>query len=157
VSEHFGESDPRVMPRHFFWGALHLEFESALKADVSKQNYSVCPRYWYIDATFHCLRCGREFCFTADEQRHWYEERQFYVDSQARHCVECRHARRELRQRRQEYDRQIAAALQSDDLALKQRLAEVIDELYEFDASLPEKINENRRILAQQIENKKPV
>ncbi|MBC7819129.1 MAG: zinc-ribbon domain containing protein [Planctomycetaceae bacterium] len=151
MSDYFGEIDPRAMPHHLFWGSLHLDYNSAVKADISRQNFSVCPRYWYIDATFRCPRCSSNFCFSAEEQRRWYEELGFYVDSQAKHCDACRRDLRKLKERRQEYDRHIATALQSDDCAFKQRLVAVIDELCERGTDLPEKMHENRRILARQI------
>ena len=133
----FGELDPRSMPSHLFFGAIRLDFDSALKADISKQNYSVCPRYWYIDATFNCRRCENEFCFTAEEQRNWYEQLNFYVDSLPKHCLPCRRRLRDQKQNRQEYDRDIAAALHGDDAVLKQRLAALIDELCESGVRFP--------------------
>jgi hypothetical protein len=147
----YGESDPRAMPRFRFHGAVNLDYGTAVKADASNQNYTVFPRYWYIDATFSCARCGNEFCFSASEQRHWYEDRGFYIDSLPRHCLACRQELRRLKSRRQEYDRDIAAALSSGDAALKRQLVEVIDELCECGADLPDKILENRCILAKQI------
>lgn len=65
----FGEFDARNMPSHKFPGSLRLDHESAVKADTSKQNFSVCPRYWYVDAAMKCVRCGKEFSFSVDEQR----------------------------------------------------------------------------------------
>ena len=151
VSEYFGELDPRKLPPHFFWGAVRLDYGSAVKADVSKQNYTTCPRYWYIDATFICSRCSSEFCFSADEQRHWFEELGFYVDSLAKHCINCRRALRALKQYRKEYDRDIDNAMTSNDAALQERMVVVIDELCECADELPEKILEHRRILARRI------
>ena len=52
---------------------------------------------WYIDATFLCERCHEEFCFTAAEQKIWYEDYGFYIDSTPKECVACR---RELRRRK---------------------------------------------------------
>ena len=147
VSEYFGELDPRRMPPHFFWGAVRLDCDSAEKADVSKQNYTTCPRYWYVDATFICPRCNSEFCFSADEQRHWFEELGFYVDSLAKHCINCRKALRAMKQCRKEYDRDIDKAMRSNDTVVQQRMVIVIDELCEYADELPQKILEQRRIL----------
>jgi hypothetical protein len=151
MSEIFGEDDPRRMPRHFFWGSLHIDYATAIKADISRQNYSVCPRHWYIDAVFHCPRCGNNFRFAADEQRLWYEEIGFFVDSQPKHCGACRGELRNVKALRQEYDREIGEVLQSDDCERKQRLATVIDDLCERGGDLPERIHENRKLLAKQI------
>jgi hypothetical protein len=122
-----------------------------VKADISKQNFSICPRHWYIDATFRCAQCGRDFCFTTGEQKVWYEDYGFYVDSCAKRCLKCRRELRNLKALRQEYDRDIAAALQSDDCGMKERLADVIDLLCEGHDDLPEKIHDNRKMLAKQI------
>jgi hypothetical protein len=151
VSGSFGERDPHLMPRYFFWGHLHLDYDSALKADVARQNFSVAPRYWYVDATMRCDRCGDDFCFSADEQKAWYEDYGFYVDSFAKRCKACRHELRDLKALRQEYDRDIAAALMSEDCEWKLRIATVIDRLCGSDEDLPVKVHENRKVLAKQI------
>lgn len=149
--DYFGKSCSENMPRHFFWECLHLDHDSAVRADVSRQNYSVCPRYWYVDATFRCSRCSETFKFTTAEQKRWYEELGFYVDSYAKNCPACRHDERKRKLLRQEYDRDIEATLQSKDLGSKKHLANVIDELYSCDAELPDKIHANRKVLGNQI------
>src|SRR6185436_18703578 len=73
ISNLFGENNPKRMPKHLFFGAQRLDYKTAQRADISKQHYTVCPRHWYVDATFICSDCGREFVFTASEQRFWYE------------------------------------------------------------------------------------
>jgi hypothetical protein len=151
VFANFGEDDPRGMPPHFFFWSWSLDYTSAVRADVSKQNFSVAPRHWYVDATMPCKRCGRSFCSTADEQKTWYEDFGFYVDSIAKHCPACRKKRRELKSLRQEYDRDIAKILAGDDLDAKVRLASVIDELCESGESLPAKVYQNRKVLAVHI------
>jgi hypothetical protein len=133
----FGESDPRGMPPHFFWRHVGLDYDSAIRADTSKQDFSVAPRHWYIDAVFRCARCGGEFCFTAAEQKRWYEGYRFYVDSLPQECPACRRELRRLKSLRQEYDRIIAKALSSNDLNLKARVATIIDALCEAGADLP--------------------
>lgn len=147
----FGRADPRSMPGHFFFGSVRLDYARAVRADTSKQHCSICPRYWYVDATFRCRLCGREFCFTAAEQRHWFEELGFWVDALPRHCHECRVRMREMTALRQEYDRDVQWALGVPDLEAKRRLASVIDLLCEMGGELPQRINENRRRLVRQI------
>lgn len=162
MSDFWGESDPRGMPPHFFQGTLHLEYDSAVRADVANQNYTMVPRYWYVDATMRCDRCGYRFLFSAVEQKAWYEDYGFYVDAFPKHCRDCRRELRDLKAIRQEYDRDIARALASDDCVLKNRLVTLIDRLCEFDKNLPAKVqvfdknlpakvHENRRLLAVQI------
>ena len=147
----FGLHDPRDMPAHLFWQALRVDYDTAVRANPEKQNCSICPRYWFVDAVFSCERCGNEFTFTAAEQRLWYEEYRFWVDSIPKHCLECRRELRQAKTARQEYDRWIEHALDADDYELKQRLARSIDLLYELGGELPARINEKRRRLARQI------
>ena len=147
----FGRDDPREMPPHFFWGALRLDYGTAIRADTGAQNCSMCPRYWYLAAHFRCERCDAEFEFSAAEQRVWYEEYGFWVDAFPKHCLACRHALRTLKAVRQEYDRSVADTMRGGDVESKRRMAAVIDQLYELGGELPPRINENRRQLANQI------
>ncbi len=147
----FGSDNPREMPAHFFYGSLRINYETALRAAVNKQNCSMCPRYWYVDAVFRCARCDAEFLFSAGEQRAWYEEYGFWVDSYPRRCPVCRRDLRKLKGIRQEYDQSVAHTLRHGDLESKKRLASMIDQLYELGGELPPRINENRRRLASQI------
>jgi len=152
----FGNTDPRKMPSYLFSGALHLDYVTAVRADISRQNCSICPRHWYLNAAFRCARCGNTFVFSADEQRYWYEELGFWVDSQAKHCAKCRRELRGLKELRQEYDRDVGAVLsRSASLKSKQRLLEVVDTLDKSGVKLPGKVHENRRILVAQVEKLK--
>ena len=76
-ASNFGERDPRKVPVHLFMDALKLDYDSAVRAAITKQDYSVCTRHWYIDAIFKCVDCGSEFLFSAREQQVWYEVRRF--------------------------------------------------------------------------------
>ena len=147
----FGRNDPREMPLHFFYGSLRRDYSSAVRADVEKQNCSICPRYWYVDAVFPCRRCGDEFIFSAAEQRVWYEDYGFWVDAVPAHCLSCRRTLRELKSARQEYDQTVTRVLDAGDIEAKRRLAAVIDLLYELGGELPARINETRRRLAKHI------
>jgi hypothetical protein len=44
ISNLSGESNPKRMPKHVFFGAQHLDYKTAQRADTSKQHYTVCPR-----------------------------------------------------------------------------------------------------------------
>jgi hypothetical protein len=147
----FGRNDPREMPTHFFAGALHLDYASAVRANPEKQNRSICPRHWYLDSVFPCDHCGERFTFTGAEQRVWYEEYGFWIDSRPKHCPDCRRTFRHLKTARQEYDRSIDEALRSQNVELKERVVAVIDRLYELGGELPLRINENRARLARQL------
>jgi Probable zinc-ribbon domain len=147
----FGRNDPRQMPVHFFYRALRIDYRTAVRADVERQNCSICPRYWYVEATFSCENCAVEFTFSAAEQKAWYEDYGFWIDSLPKRCLACRHKLRELKSVRQEYDQTVAQVLQTGDLEAMKHLARVIDQLYEIGGELPPRINQNRRRLANQI------
>lgn len=149
--DNFGDTSSRNMPAHLFWGSLHLDHDNAVQADISRQNYTVCPRHWYVDATFRCSTCGESFVFSAAEQKFWYEELGFYVDSRAKNCLTCRRNERRKKALRQQYDRDVEVTLRSGDLQAKRALAEVIDELLSMDDCLPARIHDNRKQLAGQI------
>ena len=147
----WGENDARGMPPHFFFGAVRLDYGKAERADVEKQNYTVCPRCWYVDATFVCRDCKAEFVFSASEQRFWYEDRQFYVDSLPRRCVGCRKMEQALLELKKDYDASIASALSSKAREDKQRLIEIIDELEAAEGSISERMREKREVLRGQL------
>ncbi len=134
-------------------GALHVHPLTAVKADFRRQNFSTFPRKWYVDATFRCNRCGEEFLFSANEQQFWYEQCQFYVDSVPRECPACRHALRDLKALKQEYDRDVAAAHRRDvAIERKQRLIEVIDALVAGGVRQSPKMAAVRSALVAQVE-----
>jgi hypothetical protein len=77
----------------------------AVRGDIRKQEYcKIChvPRYFYVDQTRTCAQCGREFVFSAKEQKYWYETLRFYFSSVARRCVSCRRKRRSERSLQQQ-------------------------------------------------------
>jgi thiol-disulfide isomerase/thioredoxin len=111
-------------------GAVHVYPLTAVRADFRKQDFSTFARQFYVDATFPCRRCGKEFPFSADEQKYWYEECKFYVDSVPRECPSCRRALRDLKALKQEYDRDVGLADQRNvAMERKERLVEVVDAL----------------------------
>ena len=148
----FGEDDPENMPEHFFYGSFRKDYSTAIRANTELQNCSICPRFWYVDAYFKCTRCDSEYCFTAKEQKVWFEEYGFCVDAFPKHCLNCRKKLRNLKTARKKYDSIVSEAMSGTDIFAKQELATVIDQLYEFGGKLPERIHENRRILALQLE-----
>lgn len=153
---YFGRDDPREMPEHFFHGAKRLDYATALRANPEAQNCSVCPRYWYVSATFQCRRCASEFVFSAAEQRAWYEQYRFWVDALPGHCQPCRRQLRRVKAARQDYDRLIGEAMASQDVEMKRRAVALIDTLYELNEELPTGITEKRRRLARALEKAQP-
>ena len=134
------------------WHFSHVLKNTTIgRSCVIGQNCSIGPGYWYVDATFACERCAEEFTFTAEEQRVWYEEYRFWVDSIPKLCLTCRRDARHAKVLRQEYDRRIADVLERGDLENRKRLAAIIDRLCEFGEALPARVHDNRRRLAEQI------
>lgn len=146
----FGSTDPRKMPTYLFAGALAKHFDTAIRADLSKQNYLVCPRHWYFDAEFKCAKCDRSFLWSAAEQRTWFEHYRFWIDSQPRHCRDCQAKNRHLLALRKEYDLQIEAARTQGSREMKQRLICIIDELEAAFGSIPKRMIETRALFHAQ-------
>lgn len=150
----FGDTSPELVPAHFFMSGTHvvLDYDDVQRADTDRQNYSVAPRNWYIAAKIECLACRETFLFSVDEQKLWYEEYGFYVDSFPNRCKACRAERRELKRLRQEHDANIQKALRTDgpDSAIKQRLVVIIDRLVEAGVATPRMLK-SREVLVSQI------
>jgi hypothetical protein len=71
--------------------------EGAVRGDLDKQHFCpMChfPRYFYVDQERSCVECGRDFVFSASEQKFWYEDLKFHFDSVAIRCQECRRKQR---------------------------------------------------------------
>ena len=152
----FGSTDPKKMPLHFFSQALEINYATAIRADIAAQDYSVCPRHWYIDARFRCSACGTEFLWSAHEQRAWFETYRFYVDSQATRCRDCRAKLRDAVELRKDYDTLVSAARSHGTAEQKQHVMEILDDLESYWRVLPEKMRETRDLFRKQLSTKTP-
>lgn len=103
--------------RDSYWGYSGQTVfpESAIPANISKQNYSVLPRTYYVDILKECRDCNRRFLFFAEEQKYWYEELGFCIDADCVRCPECRKADQTSRQRFQRYSENITNDALSDE------------------------------------------
>lgn len=151
----FGDTDPKLMPRHLFGGAYQLDYASAIRGNPAKQNFSVCPRHWYLDAIFKCDMCRENFTWSAAEQKTWFEQWHFWIDSVPNQCPQCRKLRREAKAARQEYDAIVEQARQGNDLTLKARVLALIDEMTATDDQLPAKIKETYEAFTTQLKKAK--
>ncbi|MCM8813271.1 MAG: zinc-ribbon domain containing protein [Candidatus Omnitrophica bacterium] len=149
----FGNTCPEKMPPHFFSGARRINYPTAVRASVEAQDYSICPRHWYVDAVFICEACQKEFTWTVAEQRVWFEEYCFWVDSLPKHCLACRRQRRYLTQLRKEYDEILAAARSGSDVKLKQRVIELVDCLESSAGKIPDRMRAARGVCKRQLKN----
>jgi|SRR5579862_7153654 len=91
---HFTGSDPAPgFPKvHLHWRVIGGEriSNTAVKADLSRQTPATVSVTHYFDEPRVCRGCGRPFIFFAEEQKHWYEEIGFGLDSDCVRCFECR-------------------------------------------------------------------
>ncbi|MFK7821635.1 MAG: zinc-ribbon domain containing protein, partial [Planctomycetaceae bacterium] len=92
-----------VFGSYWRYGSERTFSESAIKADVSKQNYSMFPRPYYVDVLMVCADCRRRFVFFAKEQQYWYEHLGFHIDAWCDHCCECRKGRQQVKRQLQRY------------------------------------------------------
>ncbi|MDR0870175.1 MAG: zinc-ribbon domain containing protein [Planctomycetaceae bacterium] len=154
-----GDIDVKQYPEHFFYGAIRLDLSSAKKANISRQNFTVVPRHWYIDAWFICKECNEEFCWSKEVQRFWFEEAGTYVWAHPSLCRDCWLKHQERKQLRKQYDSLIGKALESDSPAvLKQEMLGTINRIEELSTkSLPEQIMQNRRALTNQLNGRNPI
>ena len=133
----FGADDPREMPRYFFGPALFIDYATAKRANIGKQNYTVRPRSWYVDVEYECPACKKLFIWTAKEQRIWFEVCRILVDAHPHSCRSCRKEHRRLKELRKEYD-EIVAEAASGDPAKRKRVIEIVGMLGENLNPLPE-------------------
>lgn len=89
-----------------FWRYSSVKYFSntAIPADISKQNYAVFPRKIYVDIEEHCEKCKRPFLFFALEQRHWFETLGFWIDAHCTRCVDCRRSDNEIKKMQRTYN-----------------------------------------------------
>lgn len=119
-----------------YWGyrgpGVTIFPESAIAADLSRQNFSVVPRTYYVDLLRTCRGCGRPFIFFAREQKHWYETLGFFVDADCVRCVECRQSDRRFRRRFQRYAEHVGRP----DLSDKELATLLKDAVFLFEAGV---------------------
>ena len=147
----FGSTDPKYMPLWFFRGALKLDYSTAIRADVGVQDYSVCPRHWYIDAQLRCDACGTEFSWPAREQKAWFETCRFYVASQPKLCRGCRASRRHATKLQREYDALVQTAREGGTTTQKQRVIKIVDELEDYWGEVRDKLRDTRELFRRQV------
>jgi hypothetical protein len=70
---------------------------TAIEADLTRQTPATVPISHYYDERRRCRDCGRKFLFFAEEQKFWYEELGFGLDSDCVRCFACRQLQRQSR------------------------------------------------------------
>ena len=82
---------------HWSFDSASVFPETAISADASQQNFTLCPRRLYVDVERQCMQCDRWFIFFAEEQKYWFEVLKFYVDADCTKCIDCRKAEQQVR------------------------------------------------------------
>jgi hypothetical protein len=78
-----------------------LQSKRAIPANPAKQLFCDYPPYLsYFDKERTCETCGESFVFSASEQKFWYENLGFWVQSEAINCKSCRKKARENKQQK---------------------------------------------------------
>lgn len=77
---------------------------TAIVADLLKQTRATVPVTHYFDLERRCRDCKRQFIFFADEQRYWYEELEFGLESDCVRCPECRKKQQGVARLRERYE-----------------------------------------------------
>ena len=92
---------------------------TAIVADISKQAPYTVPVTHYYDLERNCRDCGVLFLFFAQEQKYWYEELGFPLESDCVRCPSCRRSLREVRKAQQRYQELVTAEERSADQELE--------------------------------------
>jgi hypothetical protein len=77
---------------------------TAIPADLSRQTPATVPVTHYFDVARKCRDCERPFIFFAEEQKYWYEDLGFPLESDCVRCFECRRAQRGIALKRERYE-----------------------------------------------------
>jgi len=78
--------------------------DTAILADLTRQTPAMVAVTHYFDLDRVCIDCDRRFIFFAAEQKHWYEELGFGLESECVRCVDCRKREQGLTQTAQRYE-----------------------------------------------------
>ncbi|MEM7060049.1 MAG: zinc-ribbon domain containing protein [Pseudomonadota bacterium] len=87
--------------------------ETAIRANISRQNTGWGWRPYYVDIARPCRICRRWFIFFALEQKHWYETLGFFIDADCLECQDCRYDRQGQEARVRRYEALLAIAQKS--------------------------------------------
>lgn len=104
MNNHEVHSDAEIERAYWHYSYETYFRQSAIVADVSKQNHSGFPRELYVDIEKTCTICGRAFIFFAKEQQYWYEVLGFYIDTDCVKCIECRNKEKKIKEKALRYE-----------------------------------------------------
>lgn len=122
-------SDEEILRAHWRYASLKYLAETAIPANISRQNCAIYPRKLYIDLVIQCEVCRRQFIFFAKEQRYWYEELGFWVDAHCTRCFECRQQQQQIKHWQCQYQRYVMQPPKS--VAQQREFKHIALELYQ--------------------------
>ena len=94
---------------------------------------------------------GKIFIWSASDQRVWFEDYRFFVDSKATRCNVCRKQQREVLALQRKYDSIVADARSGKDLIKKKTVVGLVDQIASMTDSVPERLVETREAFLKQI------
>ncbi|MEL6927726.1 MAG: zinc-ribbon domain containing protein [Cyanobacteria bacterium J06600_6] len=77
---------------------------TAIAADLGKQVSATIPVTHYYDVKRQCRDCNQMFIFFAAEQKYWYEELKFPLESDCIRCYPCRAKQRQVADTLKQYE-----------------------------------------------------
>jgi hypothetical protein len=119
TTKYNNEPGEPLVKLHWHTGKESRIPNTAVEADIAKQNFTTFPVTHYFDARRTCHGCKRPFIFFAEEQRHWYEDLGFPIDADCVRCVPCRKAEQGIAHKRQRYEELFHAPNPSDEELLE--------------------------------------
>ncbi|MCA9089673.1 MAG: zinc-ribbon domain containing protein [Planctomycetaceae bacterium] len=87
-----------------YWKETRRIPNTAVPADLSRQSPATVAVTHYFDLERECRDCRRPFIFFALEQKFWYEQLGFPLESDCVRCFECRRKQQGLAQQREVYE-----------------------------------------------------
>ncbi|MEL6108529.1 MAG: zinc-ribbon domain containing protein [Planctomycetota bacterium] len=92
---------------------------TAITADLSRQTPATVSVTHYFDLERQCRDCSRPFIFFAEEQRYWYEELGFGLESDCVRCADCRKRQQGIARHRETYESLFHVANKTDKQTLE--------------------------------------
>lgn len=77
---------------------------TAICADISRQSPATVPVTHCFDVMRQCHDCSKPFIFFAAEQKYWYEDLGFGLDSDCVRCAPCRKKQQGIARLREKYE-----------------------------------------------------
>jgi hypothetical protein len=101
---------PQQVPKDYYEHCLKNIPRGAIKADLTQHapHGSYSPPIWYVDERCTCVDCGREFFFTARQQKRWYETFKIPIHVRAVRCIRCRAKTRRAKASQREHMAEMA-------------------------------------------------